>query len=69
MTASSLERTWCHVSDVAWKQDWAWESAQDPNSGQVYFINTKSDETTWEKPARWDEYLALYGEPGSTYDA
>eukprot|EP00045_Choanoeca_perplexa_P003788 m.33411 g.33411 ORF g.33411 m.33411 type:complete len:286 (-) comp12233_c0_seq1:147-1004(-) len=49
--------------------DWAWESAQDPNSGQVYYINTKSDETTWEKPPRWDEYLALYGEPDTTYEA
>eukprot|EP00730_Choanoeca_flexa_P016843 TRINITY_DN8035_c0_g2_i1.p1 TRINITY_DN8035_c0_g2~~TRINITY_DN8035_c0_g2_i1.p1 ORF type:complete len:291 (+),score=57.24 TRINITY_DN8035_c0_g2_i1:34-873(+) len=49
--------------------DWSWESAQDPDSGQLYYINVKTDETTWEKPPHWDEYLALYGEPQTTYDA
>lgn len=35
--------------------DWPWESARDPASGDIYYINTKTDETTWDKPPMWDE--------------
>ena len=36
-------------------QNWPWESARDPASGDIYYINTSSDETTWDKPPLWDE--------------
>jgi hypothetical protein len=48
-------------------QEWFWEAARDPTSGQTYYINTRSDATQWEKPPHWDEYVALYGEPETTF--
>lgn len=38
-----------------------WESAKDPVTGSTYYINTTTNETTWDKPPNWDEYLAARG--------
>lgn len=36
-------------------QDYPWEHAVDDTSGETYYINKNTQETTWEKPEDWDE--------------
>lgn len=39
-----------------------WESFKDATSGDVYYHNSQTNETTWTKPAGWDEHQAAHSE-------
>eukprot|EP00055_Hartaetosiga_balthica_P018343 m.133084 g.133084 ORF g.133084 m.133084 type:complete len:275 (-) comp9491_c0_seq3:5732-6556(-) len=48
--------------------NYEWEHATDDVSGDVYYINGKTDETSWEKPPLWDEFVAYHnGNPPQSF--
>eukprot|EP00911_Craspedida_sp_UC1_P001597 UC1_evm3s1206 len=38
-------------------EEWSWVSAIDPDSGDTYYINEATSESSWDKPEGWDEIM------------
>eukprot|EP00056_Hartaetosiga_gracilis_P002028 m.49952 g.49952 ORF g.49952 m.49952 type:complete len:99 (+) comp10879_c0_seq1:809-1105(+) len=48
--------------------NYEWEHATDDVTGDVYYINSRTDETSWEKPPMWDEFVAYHnGNPPQSF--
>eukprot|EP00045_Choanoeca_perplexa_P013665 m.155478 g.155478 ORF g.155478 m.155478 type:complete len:1131 (-) comp16418_c0_seq1:104-3496(-) len=45
------------------KPPFDWYHIQDPSTGKWYYANKKTNATSWDKPAGWDQYVAQYGTP------
>jgi len=42
-------------------KNYPWEAAKDPETNDTYYINNDTDETQWEKPKDWDEFVRVTG--------
>eukprot|EP01138_Halocafeteria_seosinensis_P008781 gb/GECG01008975.1/.p1 GENE.gb/GECG01008975.1/~~gb/GECG01008975.1/.p1 ORF type:complete len:1407 (+),score=241.60 gb/GECG01008975.1/:1-4221(+) len=55
----------CDISDENARKEaregadvYHWSTAEDPESGAVYFVNSVSGRRQWDKPPGWDTYIA-----------